>query len=71
LTPGISAGLDLTENNILMNVGRCHPQMWGFRWGDVKGDEITQNVEPNRKKPALLAGSFHFVGKCVTLILWL
>ena len=39
MTLGIAACLDSIEYNIQINVGRCLPQMWGFRVGIYGGRE--------------------------------
>jgi hypothetical protein len=33
-----------TRNNIQMNVGSCHPHMWGFMWG--YGRKMPGNQKP-------------------------
>ena len=59
MTPGIAACLGSTEYTIQMNVGRCLPHMWGFRWGYVE----TLASVPGRQKTCPASDEMLLMGR--------
>jgi hypothetical protein len=66
MTPGIAACLRSTEYNIQMNVGSCHPHVWGYMWGYV---ETLANV-PEKQKPCPTSDEMLFLGRAISAVLF-
>jgi hypothetical protein len=56
LTPGTAACLDLIEDNIQINMRRCHPHMYGFMYG--YGVEM-----PGKQKLCPTSAAMLFLGR--------
>jgi hypothetical protein len=48
-----------------MNVGSCHPHVWGYMWGYI---ETLANV-PGKQKPCPTSDEMLFLGRDISVVL--